>query len=256
MEQLALYYLFDGYRAKLLSITATAATTIDGDLFKQVHQELNLNSPAYAHLRSVLAQVLAANQRPGTRVQRIFTVSRSASDPKVLIIGADTEENVAVRARPGEAYRTASTMAGNFDQPLVEDAFVRDEFGVFLHAYAPVRDRAGNIVGAVVVAVDESRVKSKMRPILMSSLLSMTLAGLIAIPAALFVKPAYQPSSARASGGGRPDWRRGLRSPAGRPLEGRVRGGRPSRQYDGYRPEGTRPREDDIRPLCLAASNG
>jgi hypothetical protein len=46
MDRLSLYHLFDGYRAKVLSIAATAATMVDGDLMKQVHNELNPNTPA------------------------------------------------------------------------------------------------------------------------------------------------------------------------------------------------------------------
>jgi len=32
MDRLALHYLYDGYRAKLLSITASIAVMLDGDL--------------------------------------------------------------------------------------------------------------------------------------------------------------------------------------------------------------------------------
>lgn len=84
-------------------------------------------------------------------------------------------------------YRTTSASAANYDKPFVEDDFFRDEFGIFLHAYAPVRDHAGNIVGAIVVASSESWVESRMHPILMSSLFSMLLACALAVPAALSI---------------------------------------------------------------------
>jgi adenylate cyclase len=99
----------------------------------------------------------------------------------------DTEESIELRAHPGEVYRTSSASAANYDKPFVEDGFVRDEFGAFLHSYAPVRDSAGNIVGAIVVGASESWVESKMEPIVRSSLFAMLLASLLAIPAALYI---------------------------------------------------------------------
>ena len=187
MDRLALHYLFDGYRAKMLSIAATLATTVDGDLLKQVHGQSSQTTPEYLQLRDILTRARDANRRPDTRMQRVFTVSRAPSDPKALIVGVDTEESIESRAHPGEVYRTSSTQAANYDKPFVEDRFVRDEFGIFLHSYAPVRDRAGNIVGAIVIAAEESWVDSKMSPILTSSLLSMLLACLLAVPAALYI---------------------------------------------------------------------
>jgi adenylate cyclase len=182
-----LYYLFDGYRAKMLSIAASVATVMDGDLLERLNSEPNQHSPDYLQLRETLTRARDANRRPDTDVRRMFTVSRAPSNANVLLVGVDTAESLESRAHPGEVYRTDSTKAANFDQAFVEDKFVRDEFGIFLHAYAPVRDRAGRIVGAVVVASAESWVDSKMRPILISSLLSMLLACCITIPAALLM---------------------------------------------------------------------
>jgi adenylate cyclase len=120
-------------------------------------------------------------------MQRFFTVSRAPSDAKVLLVGVDTEERLELRAHPGEVYRTSSTRAVNYDQAFVEDKYIRDEFGMYLHAYAPVRDGAGHIVGGLVVAAEERWVESRMRPILISCALSMLLACALTIPAVILL---------------------------------------------------------------------
>src|ERR1700756_4984047 len=56
LDRMSLHYLFNGYRAKLLSICVTTATMLDGDLLKQVQAEGDQRSPAYAELRAILAR--------------------------------------------------------------------------------------------------------------------------------------------------------------------------------------------------------
>jgi hypothetical protein len=91
MDRLALHYLYESYRAKLLSITASTAVLLDGDLLDEVHSRTDENSPAYLQLRQTLRRLRDANHRPDTQMKRVFTVmpppatpppSSSASTPK------------------------------------------------------------------------------------------------------------------------------------------------------------------------------
>ena len=88
---------------------------------------------------------------------------------------------------PGEIYRPGSEKLLDIQQPLVEDDFITDEFGTFLRSWAPVRDHSGNITGAIIVEAPATWVEFKIRPILLSSLFAMLLAGVLAIPAALVI---------------------------------------------------------------------
>lgn len=184
MERLALHYLYDGYRAKLLSITASIAVMLDGDLLQQVQSRNDETLPAYTHLRETLRRARDANRRPDTYMQRVFAV-RSAG--QALLVSADAEENVQSAAHAGEAYRDGQATSIDVTQTEVADAFISDEFGNVLRAHAPVRNRAGEIVGAVVVEAPADWVEQKMRPIHMSAFIAMLLAMLISIPAALYI---------------------------------------------------------------------
>ena len=175
-------HVYFEYRAKLLSIAATAAALLDGEALKSIQSLKDESSPAYKELRDTVRRVRDVNQRKDTHVQHAFTVMQSPADPSVLEIGIDSEENSAANA--GEVYRSQA-------QPLditkteVEDSFSTDEFGTTLRAHAPVRDRQGNVVGAVVLEANVAWVEGKLRPMLWASIAAMALALGLAVPLAL-----------------------------------------------------------------------
>jgi adenylate cyclase len=187
MYRLSSHYLYDGFRAKLLSITASTAAMLDGDALQKIQSRADEATPAYAQLRDTLKRVRDANQRPDTHIKRVFTVIKSKDDPNALIVAVDPEENPDTKAHAGEVYRPGAQRMAGIQQPVVEDGFITDEFGTFLRSWAPVRDRAGRITGAVICESAATWVDSKMRPILLSGLFSMLLAGLLAVPAALVI---------------------------------------------------------------------
>lgn len=187
-----LYYLarqslYDFYRAKLLTVTVSVATMIDGEKLKTVQTSADAQSPAYAELRDTLRKVRNANRRKDTYFERMFTVMRSSQDPSVLLFGVDAEERLENHGRPGEVYRAGTRETINIDEAKVEDSFTRDEFGTFLRAHAPVRDKAGKVIGAVVVASGVSWVESKLWPLAESALLALLLAVGITIPVVFFM---------------------------------------------------------------------
>ena len=178
MYKLLRHYLYDGYRAKLLSITASIATMLDGDALKTIHGHADEASPAYQQLRQQLRRVRDANRRKDTQMQRVFTVMRAPQDSKVLLVTVDSEESLENSARVGEVYRTGGA-AIDIDQTVAEENFTSDEFGNWLRGHAPVRDSSGNVV---VVEASTTWVESRMKPIALSALGSLLLAALIAVP--------------------------------------------------------------------------
>ncbi|HTC36563.1 MAG TPA: adenylate/guanylate cyclase domain-containing protein [Bryobacteraceae bacterium] len=179
--------LYDFYRAKLLSVTVSVATMIDAEKLKTVQTSADAQTPAYAELQEMLRKVRDANRRKDTYFERMFTVMRSSHDPSVLLFGVDSEERLENHGRLGEVYRAATREGINIDETKVEDYFIQDEFGTFLRAHAPVRDRAGKIIGAVVVASSVNWVESRLWPIAGSALLALLLAAGITIPVVFFL---------------------------------------------------------------------
>lgn len=187
-----LYYLarqslYDFYRAKLLSITATSAAMIDGESLKTIQSSPDSSKPAYVELRDTLRKVRNANRRKDTYMQRVFTVMRSTQDPKVLLFGVDSEESIENHGHVGEVYRAGTRENINLEETKVEEGFITDEFGKFLRSHAPILDHNGKVVGAIVVAASGDWVESKLRPIGVSAILVLLLAVVITIPAVVLL---------------------------------------------------------------------
>jgi adenylate cyclase len=187
-----LYYLarqslYEFYRAKLLSITATTAAMVDGESLKGIQAAPDSTKTEYVALRDTLRKVRNANRRKDTYMQRVFTVLRSSQDPKVLLFGVDAEESLENHGHMGEVYRAGTRENINIEETKVEEAFITDEFGTFLRAHAPVFDRNGKVVGAIVIAASVSWVESRLWPIAESGMVALLLAVGMTVPTAFLL---------------------------------------------------------------------
>jgi adenylate cyclase len=189
----ALYFLaerhfYAEYRAKLLSIAATAAALTDGGKLTSIQQREDEATPAYAELHRALKAVRDANRRKDTEVERVFGVVQRGG---LLHIGVDAEEDPALMGHAGEVYRTQGAPL-QWETAVAEQDFSTDEFGRYLRAHAPVRDRDGKVVGAVIAQARVEWVEGKLRPLKQAGLGALGLSLILSVPVAFWL-------SARAS---------------------------------------------------------
>lgn len=187
MDRRSSHYILQGYQAKLMSIADTAAVTLDGNLLESIQSPNDENTPAWTQLHAVLRGIRNANRRPDTYMRRVFTVVKAKDDPNGLVIAVDSEDNPETAAHPGEVYRPGTQGLMNIQKAGVDNTFNTDEFGTFLRSWSPVYDHAGHLAGGVIVEAPVGRVELKLQPILISELLSLLVAILIAVPAALMI---------------------------------------------------------------------
>ena len=101
MYWLSSHYLYEGYRAKMLSITASTAVMLDGDELKRIQSRTDEGTPAWTQLRATLKRVRDANRRPDTYMKRVFTVVKTKDNPNALTVAVDSDENPATMAHAG-----------------------------------------------------------------------------------------------------------------------------------------------------------
>lgn len=185
MYHLSRKSLYDGYRAKMLSITASVATMLDGDVFKTISTRADENTPQYKQIDRLLRNTRNANRRKDTHMERVFTVRRAEQDPNLLLFVVDPEESLKNAGHAGEVYRGGSGL--NIDQPTVETNYITDEFGSWLRSYAPIHDSAGTVVGGVVVEAPVDWVQGRMWPIAQAAMLALSAALGIILTAGFFL---------------------------------------------------------------------
>jgi adenylate cyclase len=182
---LARQHFYKEYRAKLLSIATTTAALTDGDQLKAVQESKDEASPAYAALQKSLRDARNANRRAETQVQRLFAVWAEKSGGMMRVV-ADSEEDPSTRGHSGEVYRIQGAPM-LLDQAGAEENFATDEFGRFLRAHAPVRDRSGKVVGAVIVQSSPAWVEGKLWPLAEAGVAGLGLALALSIPVAFWL---------------------------------------------------------------------
>jgi diguanylate cyclase (GGDEF)-like protein/putative nucleotidyltransferase with HDIG domain len=132
-------------RARALAIGERIAAEIDGDEHAALVATGTTDDKAYRH---VAAQLRAARDaEPGVR----FIETMALRDDRVIFV-CEAEEDEAQRSHLGDEVvgdeEVGHTLAGERPDICVVAA---DEFGVYISAMAPIRQRDGAIVGAVSV---------------------------------------------------------------------------------------------------------
>jgi len=165
--------LLSEMRSTVLSIAGTTAALIDVDRYQQIKGRADEESPAYRDIERYLRVARDANRRPDVRVKYIYVVAQNPNNPKAAHFVVDAEEEGENKSRYGEAYKAEDAANLNFQAAQVPADFVRDQWGVWLTALAPIRDRAGHSVGLVGVDVDAADALARLRLLLWSGLVAM-----------------------------------------------------------------------------------
>ncbi|HYX43093.1 MAG TPA: HAMP domain-containing protein, partial [Pyrinomonadaceae bacterium] len=179
--QLARRTMYDSLRAKALSVAATTATLIDGDLHSQLHTREDENTPAYHQLEAALRRARDANRRDDTYIKWVYTLMPARENPNVLVFGVDAEESFADKSHVGEVYRRINGTPVRYGEVYAETDLHEDAWGTWLSAYAPVKDSAGRTVCVVGVDYSLQRVTLKMRPLFIGLLLSLCVGALLGV---------------------------------------------------------------------------
>ncbi|MBI4335218.1 MAG: hypothetical protein HY589_01020, partial [Candidatus Omnitrophica bacterium] len=142
----------DELRSKLVAIAATAAISIDAEKHSKIPPERTSESlESYKEIRRMLQHIRDANPQ----IRYAYTMTRT-DDPDYLQFIVDAEREARLKSSPGERYNiiTHPYMVQAFDSATADVAFEKDNWGVWLSGYAPIKDKNGNAVA--ILGVDMS----------------------------------------------------------------------------------------------------
>jgi adenylate cyclase len=200
--------LRDQMGSQMLSVAATTAAFLDGDLHKAIKTPGDETSAAYVTLRDAIRRARDANRRDDFYIKNAYTQTADPQNPDFIRFGVDSEEDPKKVSSIGEAYRSKLNNPFNIDQYQYDKVFTKDDWGEFLTANAPVKDKQGNVVAALGMDIESSQVISRTASILRVALIALGSSLLTALAVAIVLanrvsKPLYELRRvAEAIGGG------------------------------------------------------
>jgi signal transduction histidine kinase len=157
-------------RLRLTSIVATGVLGIDGNELEQII-EMEKISPQQTLKSRELADVIDHMQRVRDENQNIqyIYIWNKTDDPNFVRFAADAEmidpidldengliEDIEIPPEPGELYESTDIehLQEGFENPVAQKEFIIDKWGVFMSAFAPIRNSNGETVAVLGIDVE------------------------------------------------------------------------------------------------------
>ncbi|MEX1130005.1 MAG: adenylate/guanylate cyclase domain-containing protein [Vicinamibacterales bacterium] len=172
-------------RTTVLSIATTTAGLLDIDRYLAIKARADEDSPAYRDVEAYLRRARDANRRQDVRLKYLYIIAQDAKNPHAAHFVVDAEEEGENKSHFGESYKSTGVSSLDFDAGQVPREFVKDQWGTWLTALAPIRDRTGKSVGLVGADINADDVRGQLRWLLLSGLASMTLSVGLAVGVAV-----------------------------------------------------------------------
>jgi len=169
--------LFDQIRSQVLSIAATGATGIPGDLHLAITSE---NDPAYRAVQSRLRAIRDANRRKDVRIRFVYTMRPVADGHWEYVVDAEEDPKEHSPLGAPVTFRDGKRPLA-LGPAYAEPTFITDEFGVWLSANAPIKTPDGKPVAMLGVDLAASEIIARMNLLLGLGVLSIAIASGCAI---------------------------------------------------------------------------
>lgn len=145
-------------KEKALAIVRTAAVSVDGNLHSKIRVREDENGEAYKTVREHLRKIRDANRRDNTFVQYLYTIMPAPDQSHRLVFGVDPEESAENQSHVGDPILNQEVLAWHLEKTEVGDDFIKDQWGTWLSAHAPIFDSSGKMVAAVAIDIPKWRI--------------------------------------------------------------------------------------------------
>lgn len=142
--------LFNDLQSDVKTVAITGSKLIDPEYLKEIHSKADIGTLPYKETVKTLREIRDINRRKKIYVTYIYIIRADGNDLSVVV---DPTEDRAIRAYPGESYPEGVQIGvlNHLDSLWGPDRLVKDRWGEFLPAYAPILDKEGNYVATLGV---------------------------------------------------------------------------------------------------------
>lgn len=170
---------FELIQEKVYSIAVSTAPRISGDKVEALKSPDQDGSDLYNEVRDALRSVRNANDTGALPVRFIYIIRPLENGDWEYVV--DAEEKGEDRSALGEIVE----FDHDHEKPVLtlsraDEDYAKDSYGVWLSAFSPIKNSAGEPVAVVGVDIAASRVKTLLRRLLIGDLIAMAISLLLA----------------------------------------------------------------------------
>lgn len=168
------------------STVSSASVLLDPELFGKIKQGTSMEAPEYKKAREQLRILSNANRRNDVYVADIFTLYPDPINPKILRYGVEAEDDP---YPPGAIYDDSDRdlILKNINGYVMDPAPVTDQWGVWMSAYAPIRDAKGNYVVTLGVSMNAADIQIGLNTIFLYGIWGLSSSLFFALIIAFFL---------------------------------------------------------------------
>lgn len=168
------------------SIVATATTLLNPETFGLIKKGTPMDSPEYIYAHNLLKALANANRRSDIYVADIYTIYPDPDDPNTLLYGVESADDPFV---PGALFQETDKdlIIKNLNQYVMDKTPTADQWGIWISAYAPIRDKAGNYVATLGVDLDYADIHARFITLMISGFWGLLSSVAIATTTAFFL---------------------------------------------------------------------
>lgn len=168
------------------SIVATATTLLNPETFGLIKKGTPMDSPEYIYAHNLLKSLANANRRNDIYIADIYTIYPDPEDPNNLLYGVESADDPYA---PGAVFQETdkNLILENLNKYVMDKTPTADIWGIWISAYAPIRDKAGNYVATLGVDLDYSDIHRRFISLEIYGLWSLLSAIVIATITAFFL---------------------------------------------------------------------
>ena len=180
------YYLFYHYQFKtkirneLTGLAQTAAFLIDSDKHDLLKTRNDEKTQKYLEIKKILQSFKVGNPN----IRFIYTMRKTdKKDIWEFVVDAEDENSKDI-SHIGDLYDvlTYPEMKKAYELPSADKSFEKDQWGVFLSGYAPIKDKSGKTVGIVGIDIEADTLRIQESHMLLGALIIFLIAiGLITL---------------------------------------------------------------------------
>ncbi|MFZ1985788.1 MAG: HAMP domain-containing protein [Desulfatitalea sp.] len=174
----AIESLMQSLRSRLQNSAALLSQSIDARDLEAVRSEADVQNEVYLGTLEKLRRL----RRSNPDIAFLYIMRKEGESISFVVDSDETEK----QAPPGREYGDApDLMQTGFHGPSVDDKPYRDEWGVFLSGYAPLRNGEGRYLVGIDMRADE--VDNKLAELRLTGLVSLLSSLLLALLFALYL---------------------------------------------------------------------